>query len=146
MTPSRLTLLAAAAAFAAFTVAAAEPATGDASRRLADPRATDATVEPLPLGIGLRVFIDPETGKFRTPTSTELAAIAEDAAASKNKSSEGLVVEYRSDGSKHVNLQGRFMHSFRVTVNTDGTTSYSCTDLGHAHAKPAVAPATPADR
>jgi hypothetical protein len=140
MNASRLTLLAAATAFAALTLSAAGPATADASPRVNEPRANDASFEPLPLGVGLRVFIDPETGQFRTPTPKELAAIAEDARASKNKSSEGLEVEYRSDGSKHVDLQGRFMHSFRVTVNPDGSKSYSCTDHDD-HAKPAQAPA-----
>jgi len=146
MNASRLALLAAAAAFVAVTAAAAEPATGDASRRVADPRTPDADYEPLPLGVGLRVFIDPATGEFRKPTAAELATIAEQAAASKNKSSEGLEVEYRPDGSKYVNLQGRFMHSMRVAVNDDGSLRYVCADRDHDHAKPAAAPAAPTDR
>ncbi|MFA6958838.1 MAG: hypothetical protein WC538_23450 [Thermoanaerobaculia bacterium] len=145
MNVSRLALIAAAAALVAVTVAAAEPGTGDASRRVASPRTADADYEPLPLGVGLRVFIDPDTGRFRTPTRDELQAIAEKSAASKNKSIDGLVVEYRSDGSKHVNLQGRFMHSLRVTVNADGSRSFDCTDLDPDHPKLA-APAAQADR
>jgi len=146
MNASRLALFAAAAAFVAVTATAAEPEARDASRRVADPQTADAGYEPLPLGVGLRVFIDPATGQFRKPTAAELSAIAAQAAASKNKSIEGLVVEHRPDGSKYVNLQGRFMHSMRASVNADGSIAYSCTDLDHDHTKAAAAPAAPADR
>ena len=109
------------------------------------PRA-DETWEPLPLGVGLRVWIDPETGRFREPTRQEALAAAESARASKNKSIEGLEVEYRADGSKHVDLQDRFMHSLRVSVSPDGTTSFNCTDRDHDHDTPATAQPAPADR
>lgn len=145
MNASRYTLFAAAAAIAALTLAAAEPTT-PAGPRNASPSLSDTDYSPLPVGVGLRVFIDPETGKLRMPTAAERAAMAADASASKNKSVEGLEVEYRSDGSKHVDLQGRFMHSLRVTINPDGSTSFVCTDRHPEQATPVSAPAKPAEK
>lgn len=145
MSAIRISCFAAAIAFAAVT-SAVEPAPADGRLRTADASPTGAEWEPLPLGAGLRVFIDPATGQFRKPTAAELESIAASARASKNKSSEGLEVVYRPDGSKHVDLQGRFMHALRVKVNEDGSTSYVCSDRTHDHSKPAAAPAAPADR
>jgi hypothetical protein len=146
MNAIRLSFFAAVVAFGAVALAG-EPSAADEHTRRADVRvADDAAFEPLPLGVGLRVFIDPETGQFRRPTTREVSALAENERASKNKSIEGLEVEYRADGSKHVDLQGRFMHSLRVSVGEDGSMSYTCTDREHDHAKPAAAPAAPADR
>ncbi len=126
--------------------AAAKPATGIARQRTQD-TAPGQEYEPLPLGVGLRVFIDPATGETRAPTKEELAAISSAARESRNKSSEGLIIEYRPDGSKHVNLRGRFMHSMRVTLDADGSTSYRCTDHGDdAHASTPASAAAPADR
>lgn len=139
----RLAFLAA-ATLAALTVAARQPDSIPSPRERAPE--VDAAWEPLPLGVGLRVWIDPETGRFREPTKQEALAAAESARASRNKSIEGLEVEYRADGSKHVNLQDRFMHSLRVIVSPDGTATFSCTDRDHDHAQPATAQPAPADR
>jgi hypothetical protein len=106
----------------------------------------DVPIEPLPLGSGLLAFIDPATGRLRQPTSQELAGIAAASRTTRNKSIEGLEVEYRTDGSKHVDLQGRFMHSLRVVKNADGTTTFTCTDRdAHPHPGPAT-PAAPAEK
>ena len=67
----------------------------------------------------------------------------------RNKSIEGLEVEYRKDGSKFVDLQGRFMHSLRVTRNADGSTSRTCTDRephAHPHTPSPAAPSAPAEK
>ncbi|MBI2214628.1 MAG: hypothetical protein HYU52_13360 [Acidobacteria bacterium] len=146
MNAFRLSCYAAAITFAAVTSTAAEPQSGSERRRAADPSNTETAYEPLPLGFGLRVFIDPETGQFRKPTRAELDAIAQTARTSKNKSSDGLLIEYRPDGSKHVDLQGRFMHALRVRVGEDGALRTVCSDHDHDHPKTADAPAAPADR
>ncbi|MGK2859903.1 MAG: post-PEP-CTERM-1 domain-containing protein [Thermoanaerobaculia bacterium] len=108
----------------------------------------ESAEEPLPAGKGLRAFIDPKTGQLRQPTAEETAAFAATSRVARNKSIEGLEVEYRKDGSKFVDLQGRFMHSLRVTRTADGTSSFTCTDRDpHTHSQPdqpaaSVAPAT----
>jgi len=141
----------AAAAVVSTTAFAAEPGTATASSPelpAQECQSTEPAEEPLPVGMGLRAFIDPETGRLRQPTSEEAAAFAASSRVARNKSIEGLEVEYRKDGSKFVDLQGRFMHSLRVTRNADGTSSFTCTDRDpHTHAHPdqpatSVAPAT----
>lgn len=143
----RVLLLAAAALFTAAAYAT------DPSTTTTRPSSPDATECPaidgaegtLPVGEGLRAFIDPKTGQLRQPTAEERAAISASSRLARNKSIEGLEVEYRRDGSKFVDLQGRFMHSLRVTQNADGTMSYICTDREHAsHSHPAAPAASSA--
>lgn len=141
----------AAAALVSTSAFAAEPATATASSSEAPAQERQAVApaeEPLPVGKGLRAFIDPITGQLRQPTAEETAASAATSRVARNKSIEGLEVEYRKDGSKFVDLQGRFMHSLRVTRNADGTSSFTCTDRDpHTHPQSgqpsaSVAPAT----
>jgi hypothetical protein len=54
------------------------------------------------------------------------------------RSAEGLIVVRRADGSKYVNLEGRFMSGIAVRVGQGSTSSY-CTKEPHqavaAHAE-----------
>lgn len=151
MSMQRVTLLAAAALLTAAAYAT-DPSTTTAPP--ANPGAVecpaiDGAEGTLLVGEGLRAFVDPKTGQLREPSAEESAALAATSRVARNKSVEGLEVEYRRDGSKFVDLQGRFMHSLRVTRNADGTTSYVCTDRDshpHAHATPPAAPAAPAEK
>jgi hypothetical protein len=99
------------------------------------PQLKQAPVISSPFVYGMRVWIDPETGQIRQPTKAEREAVAERRSEEQrlNKSSEGLVVEYREDGSRFVDLQGRFMHSLVLTRNADGTLTAHCDDSGHDH-------------
>jgi hypothetical protein len=129
--PSLKILSLAAVAVFATAAHAAEPTsatTPTAPRPTTDCAAPDSAVEPLPLGAGLRAFVDPTTGQLRQPSPEELASVAASARLARNKSIAGLEVEYRKDGSKFVDSQGRFMHFVRVTRNPDGTTNFTCTD------------------
>ena len=146
-----LLLIAAAAVVATATYAAdPRPATQPAAQPDAPECSTaEATPEALTVGEGLRAFIDPKTGQLRQPTTDELAAISASSRVGRNKSIEGLEVEYRKDGSKFVDLQGRFMHSLRVTRNAGGATSYTCTDRephAHPHTGSSAAPSAPAEK
>ena len=78
----------------------------------------------------MRVWIDPETGKIRQPTEAERKAAPERLRVDDllNKSTDGLVVVYRKDGSRFVDLQGRFMHSLVLTRAEDGTLTAHCVD------------------
>jgi len=121
-----LYLSAAALAFLPAGVAAGE------ETQAAKPAAEGAVVIPSPFVYGMRVWIDPDTGAIRTPSKAEKASVAERFSEEQrlNKSSEGLEIQYRADGSKFVDLQGRFMHSLVVTRGEDGKLTYHCVD-GH---------------
>ena len=150
--PSLKILSLAAVALFATAAHAAEPTTATtptATRPTTDCAASDSAVEPLPLGAGLRAFVDPTTGQLRQPSPEELAAVGASARLARNKSIEGLEVEHRGDGSKFVDLQGRFMHSLRVTRSASGTTSFVCTDRTpqpHPHSSQSTAPSAPAEK
>lgn len=81
----------------------------------------------------MRVAIDPATGAIRPLTEEERKAVAERISvdALLNRSHEGLVVERRPDGSKFVNLQGRFMHALVLTRMPDGRLVAECVDDEH---------------
>lgn len=99
------------------------------------PRSVEqATVPPSPFLYGMRVWIDPETGKIRQPSKAERAAVAERMSEQQrlNKSAEGLTVIHKRDGARFVDLEGRFMHSLVVTRAEDGSLSTRCTDHDHS--------------
>ncbi len=87
-------------------------------------------VTPLPLALGLRAYIDPKTGQLRQPTQEEIRSAAKVAEYEDglNGSLAGLGVEYRRDGSKIMNLQGRFLHSMVVHRAPDGSLVADCVD------------------
>src|SRR3954467_11054713 len=57
---------------------------------------------------GQTVAIDKATGKVRQPTPEEAKALAAGIAKLTNPCADGLVVKQHSNGSKSINLQGRF--------------------------------------
>lgn len=147
MSMQRVTSLAAAALFTAATYAA-DPSTSVSQPALPDAPecpAIDGAEGLLPVGAGLRAFIDPSTGRLREPTDEEMAAIAASSRFAQNDSSEGLVVERRKDGTKIVNLQGRFMHAVQVSRAPDGTLTTACDDRDPKDAPGAPTVLTPAE-
>jgi hypothetical protein len=75
---------------------------------------------------GQTVAIDRATGRLRQPTPEERKALAAGLKAMLNHSTEGLAVVRRANGTRSVDLQGRF-HSIAVAqVNSDGRVSEKC--------------------
>ena len=72
---------------------------------------------------GIRVFVDPATGKLRRPTSEERQRIA---LSSRDRSGKTYEVLVRPDGTRIVKLDETFLMSVVAKVNPDGTTSYTC--------------------
>ena len=73
---------------------------------------------------GVRVFIDPATGKIRPPTSAERQAITE--ATARNRSARTYELRIRPDGTRIVELDDAFLMSVMATAKSDGTISYHC--------------------
>jgi len=89
-------------------------------------RAPKATNEPtaMPHGAaGMIVGIDPETGQLVLPSKTARAALASPAL---DRSMAGLTVVHKPDGSKMVDLQGRFQEYMVVHIAPDGHKVESC--------------------
>jgi len=74
-------------------------------------------------GRGIRVSVDPATGKIRRPTSEERRRIA---LSSRDRSGRTYEVLVRPDGTRIVKLDETFLMSVVATRNPDGTISYSC--------------------
>ena len=76
---------------------------------------------------GVRIYIDPATGKTRQPTPAERAEEARQSAeAAKLRKGKGVQYSKRADGTvRALDLEGRLMESVVVTTNADGSLSYS---------------------
>jgi hypothetical protein len=79
-----------------------------------------------PFAAGLQVAIDPRTGDRIPAPPFQLQLLSPEHQAALRRSDEGLTIVQRPDGSKYVNLGGRFMCGIAVQVGTDGATSW-CT-------------------
>ncbi len=85
-----------------------------------------------PGAAGMQVALDPETGEFGLPTATQRRELSPDMERDLSYSDEGLQVEYRADGSRHVNLEGRFQNHSVAHLRDDGTVDIQCVQ-GEAH-------------
>jgi len=72
------------------------------------------------------VTLDQTTGQRRKPSDEEIEALVAQVSALTNRSSEGLTVTKRPDGSQMVNLEDRFNNVALARANEDGTTSVRC--------------------
>ena len=87
-------------------------------------------------GAAMMVYLDPETGqRVSRPITEAQRQMSRSARARLNRSSEGLEVVHRPDGSMMVELQGRFQNTSVVRRGRDGSLHLECdTDaepLGH---------------
>jgi hypothetical protein len=115
-------LLLAASAGLAFPVPPSAPSPD--SCPAIDPPATAASPER-----GIRVFVDPATGRLRRPTPEERRRIA---LSSRDRSGRTYEVMVRPDGTRIVKLDETFLMSVVATRNPDGTMSYSCRNASAA--------------
>jgi hypothetical protein len=92
-------------------------------------RATGDRVETVPgrpTPAGMQVAVDPTTGLLRPPTPEEARVLAEQVRARLDRSSVGLPVRTRPDGSRSVDLRGRFQTLSVVRANENGELETIC--------------------
>ena len=121
---------AAAAPIVATAPAPAEPATPAAHAQTPAP-AKAATTPAMPYGsAGMVVGIDPETGKLGLPSKADRAALerAANLSPALDRSDVGLTVIHKPDGSRMVDLQGRFQDYMVVRIAPDGRKIESCVE------------------
>lgn len=95
---------------------------------------------------GMRVYVDPESGALvdRPVTQEQKDAATADAALFRQDDS-GLTLVTHPDGSKSVDLEGRYELATQIHKSANGAVSYSCNDAAHleqgTHAHAQLAPA-----
>ncbi len=114
---------------AAITVVSRQPANGEQSNRSEEVMANVANTKYTTVKVaGQDVQVDPQTGKMKPLTPEEAKRLADGLKGMLNKSTEGLVEVQNVDGSKSMDLEGRFQNVTVARENTDGTLSQSCVD------------------
>lgn len=84
-----------------------------------------APAPAMPAGTaGMLVGIDPETGKLGPPSRDFRAKLSLSPAL--DRSMAGLTVVTRPDGSKHLDLQGRFQEYMVIHLTSDGRKEQTC--------------------
>jgi hypothetical protein len=72
------------------------------------------------------IVFDQATQKLRKPTAEEITAMVAQISTLTNRTSEGLTAKTLANGTKQVNLQGRFGGVVLGRANADGTTEIRC--------------------
>lgn len=92
------------------------------------PEATTDSPSSDPVGVaGMVVGIDPETGKLGMPSRAFRDAMSNDSRGpALSRSMEGLTVVHRPDGSKMVDLKGRFQDYAIIRITPDGKKEETC--------------------
>ncbi|HVG20551.1 MAG TPA: hypothetical protein VNI02_15990 [Blastocatellia bacterium] len=73
-----------------------------------------------------KIIIDAKTGKLRMPTPGEVSEMIASLRSLTNRSSEGLTATTHPDGTRQVNLKGRFNSVVVARANADGTMETRC--------------------
>ncbi len=82
-----------------------------------------------PAEAGMMAYIDPETGDLTTgPAPAGESELDAETANAIRHDDAGLKVVTRADGSKVMNLQGRYQHVSILRIDDNGNTSTVCTD------------------
>jgi hypothetical protein len=119
------------------------PALADEPKPVAPPaptedRATPASPEPV-VSSGVRVYIDPETGR-RTTTPTEAqrrASAAQDALNRNLEGHDGFTEETLPSGAVMLRTHGRHQSVVIAKPGSDGRARIECTDPLHEHVQAA---------
>jgi hypothetical protein len=77
---------------------------------------------------GLQVAVDPSTGRLIAPTPEQRAKLAAALAQMIDHRTAGLEVRRRPDGTRLVDLRGRFQSVEVATLGTDGAVHLRCID------------------
>ncbi len=113
-----------AAALALLALLAIEP--GGSPLMPPDNHSAGDISKPRPVVGGLRVAIDTDTGEKIPPPPLRLETLSSEMRAALQRSADGLILVRRADGSKYVNLDGRFMSGIAVRVGPGSASSF-CT-------------------
>ncbi len=82
---------------------------------------------------GVRVYVDPETGRLvSAPVTAEQRAAAAADAATFSQDSSKVVEAVAADGSPMYILNGQFELALGVAVDEHGQRHYGCSDASHA--------------
>ena len=74
------------------------------------------------------IIFDKATHKLRKPTAEETTAMVDQISALTNRSTDGLTVRELPNGTKQVNLKGRFNEVVIGRANPDGTVETRCVE------------------
>lgn len=77
---------------------------------------------------GLRVYLDPTTGKVKQPTPGEIRVLDQALASLPAHELKNVQATQYADGTVSVSLQGAYMNYALVRVNADGSMSQACVD------------------
>jgi hypothetical protein len=72
------------------------------------------------------ITVDAKTGKLRKPTPEETKGLVASLKSLTNRSADGLTASTHADGTRQVNLRGRFGNVMIARPNADGTTETKC--------------------
>jgi hypothetical protein len=119
----RVAALAVACALGAASLAVAE------GRTPAKPQNTRTVVNQVKVtSDGLRVYVDPATGKIKQPTPAEARALDEAIASLPTRDLRSAQVTQHADGSVSITNDGSLMNYAMVRINADGSVSQACID------------------
>jgi len=79
-------------------------------------------------GDGMRVYIDPATGKIKQPTREEVQALDKAIASLPSHALKNLQAMQFSDGTVALALDDSFLNYALVRINSDGSVSGACID------------------
>ena len=82
---------------------------------------TKKAARPMAGEAGMRIFADPQTGEIGPPTTENMSQIARP-----DDDFSGLTIVRRADGSKHIDLQGRFQESMIIQLDKNGHKVMNC--------------------
>ncbi len=131
LVPSAGLYITVAAIAAAAALALPSPTSPEACPPIDPPAATPLSAPPGATSAaagkaGLRVYVDPVTGKIRRATTEERRRIATSWRAARERSGRTYEVRTRPDGTRIVKLDETFRMSIVARTHPDGTVSYHC--------------------
>ena len=74
------------------------------------------------------IVLDKATKQVRLPTDSELQAMVTQITSLTNRSTDGLQAKTLANGTKQLNLQGRFQEVVLARANADGTMETRCVE------------------
>lgn len=94
-----------------------------------------------------KIILDAKTGKLRMPTPEEVSEMIDSLRSLTNRSTEGLAAKTHPNGTRQVNLKGRFNSVVVARPRADGTMETRCvTTLDEATAFLSLRPETDAEK